>query len=103
MKNPITLLRKISFFEGVSYLLLLGVAMPLKYIWGMPGAVKIVGALHGGLFVLLCFSLLQTWIVAKWPFSRAAMVFVAALLPFGPLYVDHKLAFWEAKFKGSGN
>ena len=44
--------RKVSFAEGWSFILLLGVAMPLKYIWGQPMAVSIVGAIHGGLSTL---------------------------------------------------
>ena len=46
-------------------------------------AVKVVGWAHGVLFVVLCAVLLWTTVVARWPIPRAAMVFVAALLPFG--------------------
>ena len=46
-------LRLLSFTEGVSTLLLFGVAMPLKYLWDMPMAVRIVGMIHGALFSLL--------------------------------------------------
>ena len=75
--------------EGVSYLLLLGVAMPLKYLADMHMAVKIVGWAHGLLFILLmlmlvvCFSRLKL----KW----TVITFIAALLPFGPFVIDHKL------------
>lgn len=97
--NPIPFLRQIAFAEGVSFLVLLGIAMPLKYIAHMPLAVKIVGWLHGVLFVVFCFALLRTWIVARWPLLRCAVVFVAALLPFGPFVVDRRMAAWDEDFR----
>jgi integral membrane protein len=95
MKNPVPLLRRLTLIEGVSFLLLLGVAMPLKYFAGMPMAVKIVGWAHGLLFVAFCFVLLHTMIRARWSFARAAAVFVASLLPFGPFVLDRNMRQWE--------
>ena len=93
MKSLVLLkwLRTVGKMEGVSYLLLLGVAMPLKYLAGKPMAVKVVGWVHGGLFILLCAVLFQVWRTHHWPIKRAAMVFVAALLPFGPFVIDKQL------------
>jgi integral membrane protein len=88
MKNPVALLRKVALLEAVSYLVLLGIAMPLKYIWKMPAAVSVVGAIHGALFVVLCWVLLQVITTARWPVMRAALVFVASLLPFVPFFLD---------------
>jgi integral membrane protein len=99
MKNPIPFLRKTALVEAVSFLVLLGIAMPLKYLAGMPMAVKVVGWVHGVLFVTFCFALLQTLLVAKWPFSRAVMIFIAALLPFGPFVVDRRMTAWEEEFR----
>lgn len=87
--------------EAVSFLLLVGVAMPLKYLAGRPLAVSVVGAIHGGLFVLFCAALLRTLLVARWPFLRAAVIFVAALLPFGPFVVDRRMAEYEEEFARS--
>lgn len=101
VKNPIPLLRRIVFAEGVSFLVLLGVAMPLKYLAGMPAAVKVVGWLHGLLFIAFCLALARVWIVAKWPIPRCAMLFIAALLPFGPFVADRRMAEWEAEFAKS--
>lgn len=84
-------LRKIGNVEGVSFLLLLGVAMPLKYVWGWPWAVKVVGWAHGVLFVAFGCSLLGVWREHRWSIFRVGLVFVAALLPFGPFIVDRKL------------
>ena len=98
MKNPVSTLRAIALVEGVSFLILLFIAMPLKYFADLPIAVKIVGWIHGVLFVVLCASLLQTTIVARWPLARAALVFVAALLPFGPCLLDGRMRQYEREF-----
>lgn len=98
MKNPIPFLRKIGRIEAISFLLLVFVAMPLKYYMGQPKAVSIVGMAHGVLFVIFCLSLLQTTIVAKWPLGRAALIFVAAIIPFGPYLVDGRLKEYEQEF-----
>lgn len=97
-KNPIAFLRTVALIEGISYLLLLFIAMPLKYIWGQPEAVRIVGMAHGVLVVVFCFSLLQTWIMAKWPIWRAALIFLASLIPFGPWLVDRRIKGYEAEY-----
>lgn len=94
-KNPIPALRRIALMEGVSFLVLLGIAMPMKYLAGMPMAVKIVGWAHGLLFVLFCAALWQTLNVTNWPLKRAALVFLAALLPFGPFVIDRRMRGWE--------
>jgi integral membrane protein len=87
-------LRLVGKIEGVSYLLLLGIAMPLKYYAGIPEAVKLVGWLHGALFVAFCLSLMQVWTEHGWPWSRCAMVFIASLVPFGPFLIDGRFAAW---------
>ncbi|MEC9073494.1 MAG: DUF3817 domain-containing protein, partial [Myxococcota bacterium] len=62
LSSSIGRLRLIGWIEGTSYLLLVGVAMPLKYLAGQPMAVKITGWIHGLLFMLFCLILLQTMI-----------------------------------------
>ena len=99
-KNPILFLRFTAIIEAVSFLVLLGVAMPLKYFAGMPGAVKAVGWIHGVLFVVFCLALVQTMRVARWPAGRGALVFVAALLPFGPFVVDRRMKRYAREFEG---
>ena len=100
MNNPIPFLRRIAFAEGVSFLVLLVVAMPLKYFAGLPIAVKLVGWLHGVLFITFCFALFRVWLAAKWPLLRCAGIFIAALLPFGPFIADRRMAAWEQEFRG---
>lgn len=84
-------LRRIGIVEGVSFLLLLGVAMPLKYLAGIPMAVKVVGWAHGLLFMVFLLALWRAKQSARWPISSVALVFLAALLPFGPFLIDARL------------
>lgn len=84
-------LRFVSISEGVSYLLLLLVAMPLKYLWDVPLAVKWVGWAHGMLFVTLALSVLLAMIITALPFKTACVVGVASLLPAGPFFADRLL------------
>ena len=94
MKNPVSLLRSVALLEAVSYLLLLFIAMPLKYLWSMPLAVRVVGSIHGALFVIFCIALWRVLMHTKWPFSRAMLVFIASLLPFVPFFIDHRMRAW---------
>jgi len=98
MKNPIGVLRATALIEGGSFLALLFLAMPLKYIWEHPMAVRIVGAVHGGLWLAFCVMLVYATIIARWPLGRAALLFVAALIPFGPWLVDRRMKQYEAEY-----
>ncbi len=84
-------LRAAAMVEAVSFLLLLGVAMPLKYFAGMPLAVKITGWTHGLLFLAFGVCLLVAQGERQWPVRWTAVIFVAALLPFGPFIIDRRL------------
>ena len=97
-KNPVPLLRATAVVEAISFLVLLGVAMPLKYLAGMPMAVKVVGWAHGALFVAFCAALLYTVVAARWSVGRAALVFVAALVPLGPFLVDQRMKGYAEEF-----
>lgn len=83
-------LRVIGFLEGVSFLVLLGVAMPLKYYWGEPQAVRVVGMAHGVLFIAYVAAAVQAWLGYDWSWKRAALVIIASLVPFGTFYADVK-------------
>lgn len=97
MKNSVSFLRSVALFEAVSFLLLLFIAMPLKYAMGMPMAVKILGSVHGGLFVLFCAALWRVLMTTRWPLSRAAFVFLASLVPFMPFLIDRRMRGWAAE------
>ena len=84
-------LRYIAITEGISFLVLLGVAMPLKYIYDQPLAVRIVGSAHGFLWLLFCIFLALAHQRRKWPLSFSLMIFVASVTPFGPFLADGRL------------
>ena len=90
-KTSIGRLRAVALVEGISFLVLLGVAMPLKYLAGLPQAVTVVGWLHGLLFITFCIALTQAQQEAKWTLWRTAGLLIAALLPFGPFVIDARL------------
>ena len=89
--SSIDRLRLASILDGISYLILLGIAVPLKYLAGMWMAVRVVGSLHGALFIALCFCLLIVLLDKKLPFKWCVIVFVCALIPFAPFFLDRKL------------
>lgn len=91
LRSPIGRLRVVAFVEGCSYLLLLGVAMPLKYFAGLPMAVKIVGSIHGALFVLFCAALVHAMVAARWSMLGAGVVFASSLVPCGTFVIDRRL------------
>lgn len=97
MKNPVSFVRIMSLCEAVSYLLLLGVAMPLKYAAGMPKAVSVAGPIHGALFIILCVALLRAVLGANWTWSRAALVLAASVVPLVPFWLDRRMRGWEAE------
>ena len=85
-----TFFRVVSFLEGTSYLLLLFVAVPIKYWMNDPQYVKLLGMPHGLLFVgyiLLAFLLKSE---LNWSIKKLGVVLIASILPFGTFYVDKK-------------
>lgn len=90
-------LRLVAILEGVSFLVLLGIAMPLKYLAGQPLAVRYVGLAHGLLFLAFVHFLIAVHVEHKWPISRSIKAFVASLLPFGPFVLERDLAAEDTK------
>ena len=84
-------LRYVSFMEGLSWLTLLFVAMPLKYMAGIPKAVTIVGMGHGMLFIALILLLAQALNQKSIDSALGLRVFIASFVPFGFLFVDGKI------------
>lgn len=95
-KTPIGRLRLAGFIEGISYLLLLFVAMPLKYFANMPQAVKIVGWIHGALFIWFVVALLNVMATSKWKILKSLLAFISSLIPFGTFVLDASLRKEEA-------
>jgi len=80
-----------GLLEGLSLLVLLFVAMPLKYVYGEPIAVRMVGSLHGFLFLAYIGLLVPLSQARQWPGRVIALGFVAAVLPFGTFVYDRYL------------
>ncbi|MBC6109948.1 DUF3817 domain-containing protein [Pedobacter fastidiosus] len=91
MNSSISIFRKVAVAEGISYLLLLFIAMPIKYLLHFDKVVKYTGWAHGLLFVLYAATLILAWQEQKWKFGKAVLIFLASLLPFAPFIVDRKL------------
>lgn len=82
-------LRIITFLEGISLLLLLFICMPLKYLCDMPMYTKIMGSVHGGLFVLFVIYVWQVADEYDWKFwSTTLKVLISSFIPFGTFYID---------------
>lgn len=97
LKTAIGRFRIIGIFEGISFLVLLFIAMPLKYLADIHEPVTIVGGLHGALFVLYAFALLHVWIKHRWSFLKVVIAFIASFLPFGTFVLDKKMLRNEAE------
>ena len=91
LPSSIRRLLLVGLAEGVSFLFLLGVAMPLKYAAGNPLFVKYGGWAHGLLFILFLMAIFQAWAERAISFKQAALAFAASLLPFGPFVLDRQL------------
>jgi integral membrane protein len=86
----IIVFRIISFLEGISYLLLLFIAVPIKYLSNDPQYVKLLGMPHGLLFVT--YIVLAIWLKSHfgWKTKTLGVVLLASVIPFGTFYVDRK-------------
>ena len=85
------LFRLISFLEGVSFILLLFFAMPMKYMMGNASFVKMLGMPHGILFLLYVMLAISLTIEKEWGLKKFILVFLASVVPFGTFYADKKL------------
>ena len=83
-------LRLIGWLEGVSFLLLLGFAMPMKYVWDQPEWVRVIGMAHGVLFIAYLAAAIQLALDQSWSVLRTGLVMAASFFPLGTFYVDAK-------------
>lgn len=82
-------LRILGFLEGVSLLVLVFVAVPLKYYGQNPALSKLIGPIHGGLFLLFVINTLSVGVEQNWRFKTTTWkVLVACVVPFGTFYID---------------
>lgn len=86
-----TRFRIVSMIEGISYIVLLAIAMPMKYAAGEPAWVAITGRVHGGLFVLFGLALASVATRDRWPRRATVIAVIAACLPLGAFWLERKL------------
>ena len=91
LKTPLGRLRWVALAEGVSYLILLGIAMPLKYAFDRPEAVRVVGMLHGVLFVAFAAALLHAHLKRSWGLGFSTKIFISSLIPLGAFWMERIL------------
>lgn len=96
LATPLGRLRLVGLLEGSSFLLLLLVAMPLKYLAGRPEMVQVVGMAHGVLWVLYLLAAGHAAVRYRWGAGRVLAAFVASVLPAGPFVFDRGLKREEA-------
>lgn len=87
----INIYRKTALLEGISYLILLFIAMPLKYIFNIPEGVKYFGWIHGVLFIVFLVVLILAALKYKWNLKRITIYLIASILPFAPFILDKNL------------
>lgn len=89
--TPREMLRLFTFLEGLSYLLLLLVAMPLKYGLGLAIAVRIAGGIHGVLFVAFVMGLYQNHVEYRWTKRLTVSLLAGSLVPGSLFWLDRKI------------
>lgn len=85
--RTLRLTHRVGFWEGISYLLLLFVAMPLKYALNVPEAVRWIGSLHGFLFVAFMVMLYYSFMTKALSMKAVLRAFLLSLIPFGTFYL----------------
>ncbi|RCH56203.1 DUF3817 domain-containing protein [Mucilaginibacter hurinus] len=92
IKDPIGRLRLLGYLEGASLIILVFAGMPLKYWFDSPAVVKIVGPVHGVLFLWYVFNTISVAIAQNWKFTKITWkLLVASMVPFGTFYVDNSI------------
>lgn len=92
LKTQVGRLRLIGYIEGLSLLILLFIAVPLKYMANNPSLTKAMGPIHGALFLLFVFNTLSVGVEQKWKFKQTTYkVMLACIIPFGTFYIDKKI------------
>lgn len=92
LKTSVGRLRLIGYIEGFSLLVLLFIAMPLKYGADNPSLSKIMGPIHGALFLLFIINTLNVGVEQQWKFKKTTYkVMLACIIPFGTFYIDRKI------------
>jgi len=88
--NALKILRPIAFLEGISFLIILFITMPLKYYFDKPQYNQHVGMAHGFLFIAYVILVLMAKFEQKWDVKITFICLLASIIPFGTFYVDWK-------------
>ena len=88
---PLGLLRLFSILDGLSFVILLYYSIYEKRILGNDDAIRVPGMIHGGIFCVFVYFLYLTWDKYNWSIKRAGTVFVCALIPFAPFFLEPSL------------
>ncbi|PCJ79684.1 MAG: hypothetical protein COA57_15485 [Flavobacteriales bacterium] len=91
LRTNIGRLRIVGFLEGISYLVLLGICMPLKYIGDIPESTFFVGMVHGILFIIYCVLVVVVMVKYKWSLMKTFWALLASVLPFGTFVADVRI------------
>lgn len=91
MKTKLGRLRILSLIEGLSLLILVFVAVPLKYMADSPMMVKVFGPIHGGLFLLFVFMTIAQAVENGWKFKTVALLLVSSVVPLGCFFAEYKI------------
>ena len=96
--HPISILRLTGIIDGLSLIVLLFIAMPLKYMADIPLAVTIAGSLHGGIFVAYLLSIIYTQLRIQWNITLSMLAVLVAFIPFGNFAFDFYLKKRKSSF-----
>jgi integral membrane protein len=91
INSPLGWLRITAFVEGLSFLILLFIAMPFKYFLGMPEMVRIVGMAHGLLFMLYIILVIYVKLKLKWSLFKTGIALFASIIPFGTFWAEYRI------------
>lgn len=90
-KTKLGRFKLIATLEGISFLILVGVAVPLKYVWGQAWLVSNIGMLHGILFILYLINIIQNKFELGWASGKTFLAILLSIVPFGTFYVVRKM------------
>jgi integral membrane protein len=94
MSGALTRFRVMAYVVGVFLLILVGVAMPLKYFADRPALVGIVGPIHGFLYMVYLVTAFDLAVRARWPFLRTVLVLLAGTIPVMSFVAERKAVAW---------
>lgn len=95
-KNALKHFRFIGILEGSSLVILLFIAMPLKYWFNLPQAVTVIGTIHGYIFLVYMLAIVYAMIAVRWPFRFTIGAVLSAFIPFGNFVLDSRLKSLES-------